>query len=273
MDSCFPISILRVRLLELFPAVEPSQTPVPEFFPEPGRPLSLYLGWGGIIIMLLMNLYILRKRWSLFESMGSVSAWLEFHIFCGLLGPTLILFHCNFKVRGLVAISFWSMIVSATSGVVGRYFYVQLLHKRKERQEDVEYWAGALKKMQAQSRVPVADEVLEKLKVRALRFVGVGSNAVGPDGTLQVGALSVFFSSLMGDIRLLFNSPGATRGLSNASRIALKNYALSERKRLFLEPFRNLMGYWHTFHTPFAFFMYAAALIHIAVSLLLGVKK
>ena len=90
--------------------------------PEPGRPLSLWLGWVGLGLMVIMNVYSLRKRISGLGGWGRLSSWLNFHVFCGLVGPTLILFHCNFKVRGLVAISFWSMITSFSSGIIGRYF-------------------------------------------------------------------------------------------------------------------------------------------------------
>ena len=74
--------------------------------PDPGRPLSLLLGWAGLILMLMMNVYSLRKRTSFMQGRGKLSAFLDFHVFCGLLGPTFIVFHSNFKVRGLVAISF-----------------------------------------------------------------------------------------------------------------------------------------------------------------------
>lgn len=245
----------------------------PTLVADPGRRLSLWLGWAGIIVMLLMNLYIVRKRTRLFNRLGSLAAWLELHIFCGLVGPTFILFHSNFKVRGLVAISFWSMMVSASSGVVGRYFYVQLLQRRKDTEEDAAHWEAAFKKMQAASSPPVADATIAALKERALRYVGVGAGAVAADGSLSVGALQVFVASLVGDIRLLFGLPETAEGMPKSSRMILKNYALSKRQALFLEPFRNLLGYWHTFHTPFAIFMYGAAVIHIATALLLGVHK
>jgi len=237
--------------------------------PEPGRSLSLFLGWAGISLMLVMNLYILRKR---FELVGSLSSWLNFHIFCGLAGPTFILFHCNFKVRGLVAISFWSMLISATSGVVGRYFYVQIIGLKKELVAEAERWSKELAQLQGSAIPPVSDDTMDKLKKKALTFAGVTAAAVGTDGTLRVNALHIFFSSIMGDLRLLLDLPRTVSNLPSRSRVFLKRYALAERKALFLEPFRRLMGHWHTFHTPFAIFMYITAIIHIAAALVLGAK-
>lgn len=240
---------------------------------EPGRALSLYLGWAGMIIMLLMNVYSARKRLRFMGRWGAPSQWLEFHIFCGLVGPTFILFHSDFKVRGLVAISFWSMLVSASSGIIGRYFYVQLLKKKKEIQKDIEFWSAALKQIQEEASHPITDEMLERVKKHALRFVGANPQLIREDGTFRAGLFHIFFSSILGDFRLFFNPPKTLRGMPVASRLVLRNYALSVRYQLFLDPFRNLMGYWHAFHTPFAAFMYGAAIIHIATALILGVKR
>jgi hypothetical protein len=38
-----------------------------------------------------------------------------------------------------------------------------------------------------------------------------------------------------------------------------------------LEPFRKMLGYWHSFHLPFALFMYIAAIIHIISALTFGI--
>ena len=114
--------------------------------PDPGRTLSLYLGWAGLLLMLVMNVYSIRKRSSFLGGMGKLSSFLNFHIFCGLVGPTLILFHCNFKVRGLVGVSFWSMVVSFTSGIIGRYFYLQLAMKKVEYQKLSDKWIERLKR-------------------------------------------------------------------------------------------------------------------------------
>ena len=94
--------------------------------PSPGKPISYILGWVGFTLMCTTNLYILKKRTNLLGKKSNPKGWLEFHILCGILGPILIIFHTNFKVNGLVAISFWSMIISFLSGFIGRFFYIQV---------------------------------------------------------------------------------------------------------------------------------------------------
>jgi hypothetical protein len=140
--------------------------------PEPGRPISLYLGYAGFALMLLTNLYIFRKRISAFAGVGKMANWLDFHIFCGLAGPTFILFHCNFKVHGLVAISFWSMVVSVTSGVVGRYFYVQIAKLKSDFLKDAESVKQRLLDFAQKVQFPEPEKNLVAYQTQALAFAG-----------------------------------------------------------------------------------------------------
>ena len=42
------------------------------------------------------------------------------------MGPLFVILHTSFKLNGNVAISFWSMISVALSGILGRYIYLQI---------------------------------------------------------------------------------------------------------------------------------------------------
>lgn len=76
--------------------------------------------------MLLMLVYSLQKRLSFFGKNRTLRPFLGFHIYMGVIGPLFIILHTSFKVQGLVAISFWSMIAVALSGYFGRYLYRQI---------------------------------------------------------------------------------------------------------------------------------------------------
>ena len=71
------------------------------------------LGVAGSTMMVLLLGYSLRKRVRALRRLGPLSRWLDVHIFLGLLGPVLVILHSSFKVQGLVALSFWSMVVVA----------------------------------------------------------------------------------------------------------------------------------------------------------------
>lgn len=89
--------------------------------------------WGhgfGIIGTLMMivgvSIYMIRKRVKWFFKFGFLKHWLELHIFLCTVGPMLVLYHTAFKLRGIVSVSFWSMVLVVLSGVVGRFIYVQI---------------------------------------------------------------------------------------------------------------------------------------------------
>ena len=66
------------------------------YTPEHG--LGYMFGIVGSVLMLILLLYPLRKRFKSWRSWGRLPGWLRFHMFLGVTGPTLILFHANFKL-------------------------------------------------------------------------------------------------------------------------------------------------------------------------------
>lgn len=94
---------------------------------KPGGSLGRLYGMVGSGMMILMLLYSVRKRVRFLRSWGPLPVWLDLHIYLGVMGPLLIVLHSTFKVQGLVAISFWSMVAVALSGVLGRYLYMRIL--------------------------------------------------------------------------------------------------------------------------------------------------
>src|SRR5512140_3528508 len=87
-------------------------------FLRPSGPGGNLAGIGGTIFMLGTLLYVLRKKVKAFSRLGSMKAWLEFHIFCGVFGPILVTIHTSFKFNGLVSVAYWSMILVVLSGFV-----------------------------------------------------------------------------------------------------------------------------------------------------------
>ncbi len=93
---------------------------------KPGGDIGHGLGIIGSCMMMIMLLYSVRKRKRIFNKLGPISHWLDVHIYFGIFGPLFIILHSSFKVGGLVAISFYSMLAVALSGILGRYLYMQI---------------------------------------------------------------------------------------------------------------------------------------------------
>jgi len=88
---------------------------------QPNRGIWHGIGWTGTFLILFMHIYSLRKRLFFMHEWGMLKIWLDLHIFCGIMGPILITFHTTFKLGGIVAVNYMSMIMVTLSGLFGRY--------------------------------------------------------------------------------------------------------------------------------------------------------
>jgi hypothetical protein len=93
-------------------------------------PASELFGHGigiiGFIFMLMTEiLYSLRKRMRSVR-WGKMSAWLEFHIFTGLVGPYMVLLHTSWKFNGLAGATTLLTIIIVLSGFIGRYIFTRI---------------------------------------------------------------------------------------------------------------------------------------------------
>lgn len=84
----------------------------------------------GIIggsMMLLLLIYPYRKKLKTARYLGSVRFWFKIHMFFGVAGPILILYHSNFSMGSLnSSVALYCMIIVASSGFIGRYFYTKI---------------------------------------------------------------------------------------------------------------------------------------------------
>jgi len=99
--------------------------PAHQWLRPAGRTAQM-LGVAGMAMMTIPVAYVVRKRWIRSPLAGSMRAWLNVHIFCGIVGPVLITFHTAFKFNGVIAVAYWSMVAVVLSGFVGRYLYVRI---------------------------------------------------------------------------------------------------------------------------------------------------
>ncbi len=89
-----------------------------------GDNIGYNLGLVGGIMMLLLLIYSLRKRAGFMKHAGPVRRYFAFHMFLGVAGPILVLFHSTFKIGSMNSrIALYSMLLVAGSGLVGRFVY------------------------------------------------------------------------------------------------------------------------------------------------------
>lgn len=225
------------------------------------------LGIAGVSLMTVMHLYSLRKKARWMSRFGSLTVWLEFHIFCGVLGPVLITLHTSFKFNGLISVAYWSMVVVVLSGFVGRYLYVRIPRSiRGIELTDAELVTRAAEVTQRLKTSDLPQAVAEKVRAFEASAIPTTEQATTWSG-LVVGDLGV-------KLRFLALSHLAHR-YSNAQIVAeslslIRERAVLLRRIAYLKKTRKLFDLWHIYHRPLAILMAVIVLLHVATVVYLG---
>jgi len=230
-------------------------------------------GFGvvGSLMMLFMLLYSVRKRTKIFKNFGFLSGWLNLHIYFGIIGPLLIVLHSTFKVHGLIAVSFWSMVAVALSGILGRYLYTQIPRTISGKELSL----GELNKLDDE----ITDYIHSRYQLDAQnmsKFVEI----VKQPARTNKGALSLLLGIIFSDIFRPFRYYQVKRKISKQYRFSKKvvrqiaksllRKELLERRINQWSTIHQLFHYWHVIHKPFAIIMYIIMLIHILVAVYVG---
>lgn len=92
-------------------------------YPHGGTLAGLIYGTLGLVIILILMFYGIRKR-AYRSRLGSVQTWLHLHIYLGLLVLLIILLHSGFRFHDKIAISALVLLALAVlSGLVGAILY------------------------------------------------------------------------------------------------------------------------------------------------------
>lgn len=222
------------------------------------------VGILGSAMVLLLLLYSLRKRARFLRNRGDLRIWLRYHIFLGVAGPILITLHTSFKVEGLVAVSYWSMVAVALSGVFGRYLYQQI-------PRNVLGETMALEEVQARNEAIMVDLAgpfgldqrvladLEDIALERLRRLSA------PAGLIVLPFLNLSLAR-----RLHTWSQGIPAGKRQEGATLARQWVLQMRRLHLFHQVASLFHYWHVFHKPFAVIMILIMFVHVAVALTLG---
>jgi hypothetical protein len=225
---------------------------------------------GSALLIVGVGMYSARKRIRAFSHWGRISNYLEFHIFLCLAGPMLIVYHSTFKLGGLVAVSFWSMVAVVASGVVGRYLYVQIpkgIQGNELSIAEIE---------QENKQIGEALQSQYGLNPVYLRTIDAMALPSRPASKMSLSEVLNFF--LIQSFKRRKKLRRAYHELEHSvDRHALRNVHRLVRRRItylrriaFLGQFRQMFYYWHVVHLPFAIIMFVIMFIHVGVAVALG---
>jgi hypothetical protein len=243
---------------------------------DPGGGVGYWLGITGASMMALLLLYPVRKRLKFMRFLGSTRGWFRIHMFLGVLGPVLILYHCNFSLGSLNSnVALVCTLLVALSGLVGRYLYTKIY-------QDLDGHKTSLVELTKRARLRAADGSQTAILVPHLleRMAALDELVLRPPETLLATVLRPMRLAVRmrwETIRLTFYASRQLRQLARKSPAVA-----AERKRLkrttvrFIRDhqrrvrrvaefasYERLFSLWHVFHLPFFYMLVLTALLHV----------
>lgn len=240
-----------------------------------GDNVGYNLGLVGGIMMLILLLYSLRKRFRFIDSWGVLPTWFRWHMILGIMGPALVIFHSTFSIRSINAgVALVCMMLVSGSGIFGRFFYTKIhkgLYGREETlrglHEDMKNTNNFMNAIS--SFAPDIGRRLEQFRIRA------------EDKEKKGG----FINSVLIEFEAASLSRSLTRDLHQAmhDKAPLQDRkARSIRSKLYQEYAANIQTYikvlrdtaqfqtyerlfslWHIFHIPLVYMMVTSGLYHV----------
>jgi len=238
---------------------------------RPAGSRGLIYGITGASMMILMLVYSIRKRSRRMGRSISLRSLLNFHIYLGIVGPLFVVLHTSFKVQGMVAVSFWSMVAVALSGYSGRYLYLQIPRNIQGNeltlQEITETDKDITEKLK--TRFQLKDTDMNRVDTLFENFTTVRRSGLGAlmgliqDDLMRWPMKYKIKRSMARILPLPSNQFNALFAIS--FRRALLNRRIQTLSRM-----QRFFHYWHAVHKPVAIVMYLIMCLHIGIAVWTG---
>jgi hypothetical protein len=230
---------------------------------NPAHGLGYALGIIGGTLMIVLLAYPLRKRAKPgSRPPGSVGFWFRFHMFLGLVGPLAILYHSRFSWGALnSAVALGAMIIVATSGLVGRFFYSRVHRGYSDRKLELRALKEEMDELlqTLAGRGIAREEILERLLPFERRAVAAGANFWSSAGAV----IGLGIETRVAQRSLLESLSGQNERRAESARQTLTDFFDAVRRAAEFAFYDRLLRLWHLFHLPLFFLLVAAALLHI----------
>ncbi len=241
-----------------------------------GDDIGYWLGVAGATMMVLLFSYPLRKYVRFTHRWGKVKWWFLVHMVLGIGGPLLILLHSTFTLKSLNgSVAFFSMLIVAGSGVVGRFLYIRIhrgLHGERNNLADLQRQAG-LAEGEVKSRLRFAPEVAERLlafEARALAGSNGWTSLLDRVVLLPMRQRRAFNESAR-DLSARLKAIAIERGWKKDHYRRRRLHVVSLTRRYLQSVVRvaqssayeRLFALWHVLHVPFVYLLILTAVFHV----------
>ncbi|RMG15855.1 MAG: hypothetical protein D6729_11920 [Deltaproteobacteria bacterium] len=240
---------------------------------EPANGLGYWLGVTGTLMMVGSTLYVLRRRVPVLKQVADLKIWLDLHVFFGLVGPALIIFHSSLRLSRWIALPWWSMIAVVVTGIIGRYIFTQVPIREVAQEKAGKVIDHELEKLSNKwKEMTMSINVLEEFLAR--QEAAPSKQEATED---KVGSLRFLLQSLAYDLGsawyLLRQRLGPWRKIRNKAlrrqaAILAKAKLRHERQERFLVAAKRILVTWRRIHIAFTIVMWILASVHITIALL-----
>lgn len=242
--------------------------------PEEG--LGYWLGISGGTMMLILLLYPASKRSRLLRRLGLVRHWFRIHMLLGLLGPSFILFHCNFSVDALNSkVALYSMLGVAASGIIGRYFYARIHRGLYGKRASVEELRTEIVEASDNNRglAAILPGFVHQLQTTASELLGDQfTRSISLQQSLSWGVKYYvvrirLYLTIRSELRARASNSSTVHSNTKNLRRTANAYAARQaglmRQVAQLAFYERLFSLWHVFHMPLFLLLVVSALVHV----------
>jgi hypothetical protein len=247
-----------------------------ERYITPNRGVGYWLGIVGGSMMLLLLVYSARKRISWLRWLGNIGTWFEFHMFLGVVGPLLVLFHSNFHLGAANSnVALFSMLLVAGSGVVGRYIYTRSHAHLNGHEDTLEELKAAGDRLRSQTNsialLPGLMEAVERIEKRLIeppqgvmpRVLHLLSGAIRIARARQLARREIntaVAKAVALEPRVMSMH---TARVAQAARAYAYRRLDAGRRKAELQTYERLFSLWHVLHIPLFFMLVIAGIAHV----------
>lgn len=238
--------------------------------------LAYWMGVCGGVGMLLLLSYPLRKHVRFMHRWGAAKGWFAAHMLLGVAGPLLILLHSNFEIGSLNAgVAFFSMVIVALSGVVGRFLFLRVhrsLNGEKlglgqlRAQLDAEHTAAARLRF-----APRVVALCREFEQRALeRRIVSGGEVIRAMFVLpwhRWRTQRASHAELRRRLVKVAHTEGWTRrrlrSRLQAACTLVDEYLMGAQRVALFAAWSRVFGWWHVAHVPFVYLLVISSIVHV----------
>ena len=238
--------------------------------------LGYAFGIIGLICMIVLMLYPLRKRWAFLFLLGHIKIWFKNHMILGIIGPLFILYHANFHLGALNSnVALLSMLVVAASGIFGRFIYSKIHYGLYGQRATI----LDLKKQIETQKAEIYHQIEFYPQIRAM-LTNLIDDILNQKVTFLNHFKNVFI--IRWRVKLLYWKiwqltrkahclDGRPHHGDKEARVEQRQRLLGEIRQIFFQAvklaeysfYSKIFSVWHLLHVPLVWIMFIAIIIHV----------